>query len=74
MAAILDLVNFHRFKELEKMQSLFFLITTMFQMGINKIITFTKYFAQKYIRAYTSSVVLRQETIMLMKIEFSLPK
>ena len=34
MAAILDLVNFHRFKELEKMQSFFFLITTMFQMGI----------------------------------------
>ena len=54
MAAILDLVNFHRFKKLEKMQSLFFLITTMFQMGINKKNTFNKHFALKYIRAYTS--------------------
>ena len=35
------------------MQSLFFLITTMFQIGINKKITFTKHFARKYIRAYT---------------------
>ena len=53
MAAILDLVNFRRFKELEKMQSPFFLITTMFQMGISKKITFNKHFARKYIRAYT---------------------
>ena len=36
MAAILDLVNFHRFEELEKKAIPFFLITTMFQMGINK--------------------------------------
>ena len=36
MAAILDLVNFHRFKELEKNAIPFFLITSMFQMGINK--------------------------------------
>ena len=35
------------------MQSLPFLITTMFQMGINKKITFNKHFARKYIRAYT---------------------
>ena len=56
MAAILDLVNFHRFEELEKkMQSLFFLITTMFQGGINKKIIFNKHFARKYIRAYTST-------------------
>ena len=53
MAAILDLVNFHRFKGLEKMKSLFFLITVMFQRGINKKITFNKHFARKYIRAYT---------------------
>ena len=53
MAAILDLVNFPRFKELEKNAILFFLITTMFQMGINKKITFNKHFARKYIRAYT---------------------
>ena len=51
MAAILDLVNFHRFNELEKSNP-FFLITTMFQMGINKKITFNKHFARKYIRAY----------------------
>ena len=50
MAAILDLVNFHRFKELEKNAIPFFLITTMFQMGINKKITFNKHFARKYIR------------------------
>ena len=56
MAAILDLVNFHRFKELEKMQSLLFLITTMFQIGINKKITFNKHFAQKFIRAYTNNI------------------
>ena len=31
------------------MQSLFFLITTMFQRGINKKITFNKHFARKYI-------------------------
>ena len=36
MAAILDLVNFHRFKGLEKNAIPFFLITVMFQMGINK--------------------------------------
>ena len=36
MAAILDLVSFHKFKELEKNAIPFFLITTMFQMGINK--------------------------------------
>ena len=53
MATILDLVNFHRFKQLEKMQSLFFLITTMFQMRINKKINFNKHSARKYIRAYT---------------------
>ena len=35
------------------MQSLFFLIITMFQMRINKKITFNKHFARKYIRAYT---------------------
>ena len=35
------------------MQSLLFLITTMFQMGINKKITFNKHFARKYIRTYT---------------------
>ena len=53
MAAILDLVNFHRFKELEKNANPFFLITIMFQKGINKKITFNKHFARKYIRAYT---------------------
>ena len=37
------------------MQSLFFLITTMFQRGINKKNTFNKHFARKYIRAYTIS-------------------
>ena len=57
MAAILDLVNFHTFKEIETMQSLFFLITTMFQMGINKKITFNKHFARKYIRAYTTYIL-----------------
>ena len=36
------------------MQSFFVLITTMFQKGINKKITFNKHFARKYIRAYTS--------------------
>ena len=36
MAAILDLVNFYRLKELEKNAIPFFLITTMFQIGINK--------------------------------------
>ena len=36
MAAILDLVNFHRFKELENNAIPFFLITTMFQKEINK--------------------------------------
>ena len=54
MAAIFDLVKFHRFEELEKNAIPFFLITTMFQMGINKKITFNKHFAQKYIRAYTN--------------------
>ena len=54
MAAILDLVNFHRFKELEKNALPFFLITTMFQIRINKKITFNKHFARKYIRAYTN--------------------
>ena len=56
MVAIFDLVNFHRFKELEKeLENAipFFLITTMFQKGINKKITFNKHFARKYIRAYT---------------------
>ena len=56
MAAILDLDNFNRFKELEKNAIPFFLITTMFQMGINKKITFNKHFARKYIRAYTFSL------------------
>ena len=42
----------------------FFLITTMFQMGINKKITFNKHFARTYIRAYTKST----------KIMFSLKK
>ena len=51
MAAILDLVNFQRFKELEKKAIPFFLITIMFQKGINKKITFNKHFARKYIRA-----------------------
>ena len=37
------------------MQSPFFLITIMFQMGINKKINFNKYFARKYIKAYTNS-------------------
>ena len=46
MAAILDLVNFHRLKKLEKHAISFFLITTMFQMGINKKITFNKHFAK----------------------------
>ena len=53
MAAVLDLVNFHRFEELEENAIPFFLITTMFQMGISKKITFNKHFARKYIRAYT---------------------
>ena len=39
------------------MQSLFFLITTMLQMGINKQITFNKHFARKYIRAYTTTLI-----------------
>ena len=51
MAAILDLVNFHRYKELEKNEIPFFLITTMFQTGINKKIAFNEHFARKYIRA-----------------------
>ena len=38
------------------MQFLFFLITTMFQMGISKKITFNKHFARKYIRAYTNNI------------------
>ena len=54
MAAILDLVNFHSYKELEKNAIPFFFITTMFQMGTNKKITFNKHFAQKYIKAYTN--------------------
>ena len=53
MAAILDSVNFHKFIELDKNAIPFFLITTMFQMGINKKITFNKHFARKYIRTYT---------------------
>ena len=40
------------------MQSLFFLITIMFQLGINKKSTFNKHFARKYIRAYTSRPTL----------------
>ena len=36
------------------MQFLFFLITSIFQMGINKKIPFNKHFARKYIRAYTN--------------------
>ena len=55
MAAILYLVNFHRFKELEKNAISFFLITTMFQIGINKKITLNEHFARKYIRAYTNT-------------------
>ena len=55
MAAILDLVNFYRFKELEKNAIPFFLITTMFQMGINKKNTFNKHFARKYIRKKVTS-------------------
>ena len=55
------------------MQSLFFLIITMFQIGINKKITFNKHFAQKYIRAYTRlseqwfgrSITPRSSLIML---------
>ena len=47
MAAVLDLVNLHGFKELEKNAIPFFLITTMFQMGIKKKITFNKHFAHK---------------------------
>ena len=58
MAAILDFVNFHRFKKLEKNAIPFILITTMFQMGINKKITFNKHFARKYIRTYTRAVVV----------------
>ena len=50
MAAISDLVSFYRFNPI------FFLITTMFQMGINKKITFNKHFARKYIRAYTMCI------------------
>ena len=42
----------------KKMQSLFMLITTMFQMGINKKITFNKHFARKYIRAYTIPIYI----------------
>ena len=53
MAAILDLVIFHRFKELEQNAIPFFLITTMFQIGINKKITFNKHLARINIRAYT---------------------
>ena len=53
MAAILDLVNFHGIKDLEKNAIPFFLITTMFQVGINKKITFNKHSARKYIKAYT---------------------
>ena len=53
MAAILDLVNFYIFKDLEK-NAILFLITTMFQMGINKKSLLTNtHFARKYIRAYT---------------------
>ena len=61
MAAILDLVNFQRFKVLEKNAIPFFLITTMFQMGITKKITFNKQFARKYIRAYTTTYIRQME-------------
>ena len=37
------------------MQSIFVLITIMFQKGISKKITFNKHFARKYIRVYTIS-------------------
>ena len=57
MSAILDLGNFHIFKGLEKNAIPFFLITTIFQMGINKKITFNKHFARKYIRAYTNYTI-----------------
>ena len=43
-------------KSYKKMQSLFFLITTMFQKVINQKITFNKDFVRKYIRAYTSTL------------------
>ena len=58
MAAILDLVNFHRFKELQKTAIPFFLITIMFQKGINEKNTFNKHFARKYIRAYTNWLMI----------------
>ena len=35
------------------MQSLFFLITTRLQKGINRKISFNKHLARKYIRTYT---------------------
>ena len=53
MAAILDLANFYGFNTYKKMQSPFFLIIAMFQIGINKKMAFNKHFAQKYIRVYT---------------------
>ena len=46
------------------MQSLFFLITTMFQIRINKKITFNKHLARKYIRAYTNTKNAPQATFI----------
>ena len=53
MAAILDLVNFHRFKELEKNAILFFSHHYYVPNGNKQKITFDNHFARKYIRAYT---------------------
>ena len=52
MAAILDLVNFHRFKELEKNAIFFLSHHYSVPKGNKQKITFNKHFARKYIKAY----------------------
>ena len=56
MAAILDLVNIHRFKELEKNAIPFFSHHYYVPNRNKQKITFKKHFAQKYIKAYTIEI------------------
>ena len=53
MAALLDLVNFHSLKGLDKNAIPFFSHHYYVPNGNKQKITFNKHFAQKYIRAYT---------------------
>ena len=55
MAAILDFVNFHRFKELEKNTISFFSHHYYVPNRNKQKNTFNEHFARKYIRAYTNS-------------------